>query len=357
VNRRTLTAVLAFALGAGAIASGVLSEASGAREARLAALLEEIVAAEERAPYVATGVVSVPGSPDRRYRVWSHAGRKRVEPLQTNGRGALEAAAIPLFLRPGSAVRLRRVKDSDLAARNYEVVRSGRDRVAGIDAEVIELRARHPGRASYRLSVSAASRFPLRFEVMSAEGRTLDARFESIEFDPEFGKDTFGGSARPTWFRVEHEEVSAAEASRRAGFPILEPSRLPAGFEIRRAEIHRVRAEVPAKLREMVEILKLAPERLDVPVIHLNYTDGMAALSVVQCSARSPLREVIRRFIPAERDGSGRSVAQRFSDRNGTVYLLETPEALVLLAGNLPAGELEPVLRSLSPQGSDIPSR
>ncbi|HZE97866.1 MAG TPA: sigma-E factor regulatory protein RseB domain-containing protein [Planctomycetota bacterium] len=344
----------AFLLAAGAISWGVLSDT---RDARLQTFLTSIEAAEEQIPYVGTRVM---GGPQRvSLRIWSRDGQKRVDFLGMEG-GSKPAPrplgprppfgpGLPLFLRPGHGQWKRKIKDAALAVRNYDVVVTGRETVAGRECEVIEVNARHEGRPSYRVSADLQNRFPLRFEIHS-EGRTVfETWFSDIEYRPEIPPKTFDEKARPNWLRVSQEEVPAERMAAAAGFAVLRPASLPRGFELRGSEIIRLRAEFSKELQETVRpFLPFAIPKIDAAVAHYTYTDGLAAVALVECSASSELWQHLKKFIPPATGGeAGSVVARKFSDRGGTAYLLEHEGTVVLAAGNVDPGQIELMIRTL----------
>ena len=355
---KSAVTILCFALCAGAIAWGVLSDA---RSTALEALLARIEAAEDSVPY--EGVREM-GGPDGgvRLRIAYKEGHKRIDFLGFRG-GAPKAPAgarpprvpffgggIPAFLRPGEGQWKKRVKDIELAVRNYDVVIAGRETVAGRAADLIELHSRHPGRPDYRIAADVENRFPLRFEVLSAAGTVFETRFESIAFHPKFAEKAFDEPpARPNWIKVDREEIALDRLRERAASPLWLPASLPCGFEARGAELLRVRVELPEKAREAIKnFLPVALPKLDVPVAHVNYTDGMAVFSVVECPAGSELWSFLKKFVPTggPSTSNGNVVAQKFSDRRGAAYLMELEGTVILIAGNVAAEEIENIIPS-----------
>jgi hypothetical protein len=340
-----------FVLTAGAIAWGVLTDA---REARLQSFLTSIETAEESIPYVGTRLV---GGPDTvKLRIWSRDGHKRVDFLGIEGQGRSRPTlkvpnlgALPLFLRPGHEQWKRKIKDGALAVRNYEIVVLGREIVAGRGCEVIDVRSRHEGRPSYRVAADLANRFPLRYEVFKKGERVFETHFSEIQYSPAVPAGTFQERRRPNWLNVSQEEVAEERMTEAAGFPVLRPSYLPRGFELRGSELLRVKAELSKELRETIKpFLPFPMPRLDARVAHFTYTDGLAAVAVVECSATSELWQHLRKLIPpATAVPTGKVAARRFSDRGGSAYLLETEGTVVLVAGNVDSEEIESMIRTL----------
>jgi MucB/RseB N-terminal domain len=344
-------AVAFFLLTAGAISWGVLTDA---REARLQAALTSIEAAEDTIPYVGTRLVG--GADTVKLRIWSRDGHKRVDFLGIEGKPRIRTAsrlplvgALPLFLQPGREQWKRKIKDAALAVRNYEVVVLGREQVAGRDCEVIDVRSRHEGRPSYRVAADVTNRFPLRYEVFSKGERVFETHFAEIQYHPAVPAGTFQERQRPNWLNVSQEEVAAERLTETAGFPVLQPSYVPRGFELRGSEIFRVKAELSKELRETIKpFLPFPMPKLDATVAHLTYTDGLAAVAVVECSASSELWQHLKKLIPpAAAVPTGKVAARKFSDRAGTAYLLETQGTVVLVAGNVDAPEIESMIRTL----------
>jgi hypothetical protein len=350
MKRRSALVVLAFAAVAGAIGAGVWADV---REARLETLLSEIESAGERIPH--RGVRLLKGTDTVALRVWAADGKKRVEfaavrnvekrPKAPRAPRVPFFGGMPVFLRPGHDQWQRRVKDVELAVRNYEVAVVGRETVAGRACDVVEVRSRHAGRPSYRVAADAENRFPLSFTVLSYGKPVFDTAFEEIEYRPAFPPGFFDEPARPQWVRADREELRGDP-----GFAVFRPAGLPRGFELRTSELFRVRLNVPEELREAARpFLPVAVADGEVPVVHLNYTDGLAVLSVVQCPSDSDLWKFLKRFIPGTGSGTsdGKTVARKFSDARGSAYLLELEGTVVLVAGNVAPSELEDSIRTL----------
>ncbi len=350
---RVFLAALLFALGAGAFAAGVLADARGAR---LQALLAEIETAEERIPHSGTRVLAGPDW-SMTLRVASAEGRSRADLVEFSGGrkpfGRPAAARVPYlagvpeFLKPGHGQWRRKVKDYGLALRNYEIGFAERETVAGREADVLEVRARHPGRPSYRVAADAANRFPLRFEAHAEGRRVFLAEYREIEYAASVPAGD-RGPRRPSWLRIEREEVPFHEVPARVDYGIWAPARLPAGFERRRSALVRVGVDVPEDVRRGMEGLPFAIPRLEARVAHFDYTDGIAVLSVVECPAKSELWKLVRGFLGAggREEGAGRVVARRFSDAGGAAMFLEIGDTAILAAGNVAAGEIEEMVRT-----------
>lgn len=347
-------AAVAFLLGAAAIAGGVLVEA---REARLQALLLEIETAEERIPYVGVRALEGPGW-SVVLEVASAGGRRRTKLLNFSGPGIPVTgkatgripflARFPEFLRPGHGWWSRKIKDYDLALRNYDFRPAGRDSVAGREADLLEVRARYRGRADYRVAFDAANRFPLRFEALGGGRPIFRAEFRSVDYREEAGVAEADRLRLPSWLRIERDEIPAAEIPPRVDYEDWVPARLPAGFERRRSALVRVGVDLPEEVRRGVERLFFQVPRLDARVAHFDYTDGIAVLSMVQCPARSELWRLVRGILGGgEGQEGGRVVARRFSDPWGAAFFLEIGGTAILAAGNVGADLIEEMIRTL----------
>jgi negative regulator of sigma E activity len=346
--------VAVFLLTAGAIAWGVLTDV---REAKLQTFLTSIEAAEQEMPYVGTRVVG--GAERVKMRIWSRDGRKKVDFLGFEGaskpapRGPgsrpLFGPALPMFLRPGQDQWKRKIKDAALAVRNYDIAVTGRDTVAGRACEILEVRSRHEGRPSYRVAADLENRFPLRFEVLAGGKPVFETWFSEIEYRPSFPAHTFDERFRPNWLKVTQKEVPAERMADAAGFAVLRPTALPAGFELRGSEVLRLRVEISKELRETVRpFLPFPMPDADASVAHFTYTDGLAVVALVECSASSELWQHLKKYVPAPTGPAGDSVvARKFSDRGGTAYLLEHEGTVVLAAGNIAAEDIESMIRTL----------
>lgn len=344
-----------FLLTAGAISWGVLSDA---RETELQRLLTSVEAAEQEVPYVGTRLMG--GAETVKLKILSRDGRKRIDflgverssrPLSRNSTIRLPfGGGLPMVLRPGQDQWKRKVKDAALAVRNYDIAITGRRAVAGRECDVIEIQARHPGRPSYRVMADVANRFPLQYEVLSQGHRIFETHFTEIQFNPQVQIGVSGDRRHPNWLKVSQEQVPPERMSETAGFTVLRPTTLPEGFQVRGSELIHVSAEISRKLREsLAPLLPFPLPKIDADVVQFTYTDGLAVVAVVECSATSNLWQSLKKFIPgtATRLAGDRVVARKFSDRGGTAYLLEVEGTVILVAGTLASDEIESMIGTL----------
>ena len=359
MKRRVVLTVLAFSLVAGAIAYGVLEDA---REARLVALVEAVGEAERTLAY--EGTREMKGRGTVVLRVWGQGDRRGVEFVRSDGfsksrrrhgrrhhRGPY-FGRFPTFLKPGHGKWRHRIKDAELVVRNYAISHEGRETVAGRPADVYLMEPRNEERAAYRAWVDAENRFLLGFQVRRDDRVVFETRFTEISFPGTLPEDSFRESrrhGRAGWLSVATDPVPAEDLSTRAGFDVWFPAWVPAGFELRDSELVRVKVNVPERMRAFLKgLLPETPPELDVPVAHLNYTDGLAVLSVVQCASDSALWKLSRRFLPgaAKEQADGKVVAHKISDRGGAAYVMDVGETVILVSGNVSSGEIETMIRT-----------
>lgn len=337
--RRSALIVPAFALLSGAIAWGVLADA---RASRLEALLEQIEAAEVRVAY--EGIREVGAAETIRLRVLSAGdGRRHVEPLGVRARPG-GVRFFPGLLRPGLVHWKERVKDYGLAVRNYDIAFTGTEVVAGREADGYEARPRHAGRPTFRVAADRVHRLALRFEVLSGGVTLFRAEFKEIAFPPASEIKIPPASAAPSWLKVGKSDLAAGRLSEDAGFAVWAPSRLPAGFELRGAERIRLDVDVPEQARRA---LPFPIPKIGGTLAHLAYTDGLAVITVIETPAASELWALARRFLPKAETTSSGILAQKVEGPGGAAYLLEVEGTAVLVAGNVPAEDIEATIRSL----------
>ena len=191
MKSRSIFTVLTFSLVAGAIAYGVLEDA---REARLTALVAEVVEAERTLAYDGTREM-MKGRGTVVLRVWGQGERTGVDFVRSDGFSRSSSSSrrrhgrhrrgpyfgqFPTFLKPGHGKWKQRIKDPGLVVRNYEILSEGRETVAGRAADVFLLEPRHKGRATYRVWVDAENRFLLGFQVRRDDRAVFETRLRIV---------------------------------------------------------------------------------------------------------------------------------------------------------------------------------
>ena len=162
-----------------------------------------------------------------------------------------------------------------LLLNNYAATVAGRDSVAGRPAVVLTVRPRAGRRPWLRLWLDEATALILRSEHYHADGRLSEmATFTRIDFrEPEPGLFLF---TPPAGVTVRHVRPTAAatlaDLPERVGFVPGAPQRLPEGFILDRVRLGGTAA---------------------LPVAVLQYTDGLAALTLFQRRADSGARHTL----------------------------------------------------------------
>lgn len=187
-----------------------------------------------------------------------------------------------LKMRPSrlAALRMR----SHLAEEAFErghlkVELVGRDRVAGREAYVIQVSPRHRSKEQTRkFWVDTDKWVKLKTEDISGDGTVLSMSYYTrIEFVDSIPEDKFRIDPAPG-VRVEHERPSGPplmpieKLKREAGFRILEPSYLPAGFKLVGGNLMPFRS---------------------TKLVVLRYTDGVTSFSLFQ----APEHVLDRKFL------------------------------------------------------------
>lgn len=350
MSRRIVLSCAAFVVATGAIAWGVREDA---RLSRLAELLRAVDAAEDAGSYSGVRRMSF-GAESVRLRVWSKDAQKRLEPIggMPGPRSRMPMLdGLSFFLKPEPGLGRRTERDRQLTLRNYDLVSTGHDTVAGRAAETWELRPRHAGRGTYRTAVDAERRLLLSIEALRGDAPLFSMRFEDIAFDvpfPERGASS-GGRRRPEWLKVEREAAAPTQLSERAGFPVWIPAWIPPGFELRESELIRIRPNISAEMKEAVKRMSPFPvPNFDSAVVKVSYTDGLAFLAFIEVAASSELWQFVKKLIPAGAPEApvGKVLARKFPDRGGAAYLLELGESVVFVAGNAGPDEMESMIRT-----------
>ena len=180
----------------------------------------------------------------------------------------------------------------------------GRDKIAGRDAYVIEVRPHFRERATMRkFWVDTEKWIKLKSEEISPEGTVLSTSYYTkIEFVKSIPDSKFRFQP-PSGVTVEKEadegyfrRISIEEARKSAGFRLLEPTYLPKGFKLTGATV------VPFRSGK---------------IISFRYTDGVNALSIFQTTGD----KLSPKFLEHLRHGPTRSGSEVYSWQVGKVNL------------------------------------
>ncbi len=261
---------------------------------------------------------------ERRIRLLDSQGGKRTRTSSKMG----FFGGIPGLFQPGK-FRRSRLQDPARIAGNYHVTIREGETVAGRPGRRIRLEPKTNDRPAYEFVADERTSFPLRFSVYGKEGKLFfQKRFDSIRFLPG----SFHGKRRPkrfqksTWMKISHEEISL-DSRTRFGFPIWIPAHLPAGF----ARTGAMRVKIKTTLPE-----RLSKFRMNLEMVHLVYSDGIALFSLVQFSPDNPAWRMMKSLFPGTGPGTGGGVSTRkLSLGIGSAFILELDGTVVILAGNL----------------------
>lgn len=154
-----------------------------------------------------------------------------------------------------------------LVDRNYKLTISGREKIAGCNALVIQANPKFEALETRCYAVDEKTGLLLRLETCR-DGRKPVVQFETkmVEFPKEFSEDTFkldapmGVSVKKFSQRCVSPE-SAAELTKELGFHPVVPDDLPYGFEV-----HQLQASVNS----------------GVPAVSVRVTDGLAKATIFQ---------------------------------------------------------------------------
>jgi sigma-E factor negative regulatory protein RseB len=190
--------------------------------------------------------------------------------------------------------------------RVYSVQRRGATRVAGRSAELLDIVPRDANRHGYRLCLDSVTRLPVRYEVLSRNGRTLESvEFLDIETGISVPREMFdapGGGRSASVTRVAD-----------APMPAVVPSWLPEGFRVTGSRAHQAGAQEP--------------------VSAVTYSDGLAAFS----------------FFVERATAAAKPMGQQVGPTVVVSGVLDAAQAgrfLVTLVGELPAGTAVKIVES-----------
>lgn len=344
---RMVLVPLAFTAITGPIAWGLLGDAATARDR---ALLDEIQRAEETAAFTGVRTITVDhpdGAVTTVLRVLGSAGERHVEFVEARlpsgeirrpDDKSKRAAPGPFSwlgrLRGiasgrGHGGRMSRFSQSAAILENYQLLRQGRETIAGRAADRFELHPRFAGRAAYRLWADAATRLLLRFQVLAAGGGVAcDISHESVSFRPVSLPPPAKPGPGELPIRIERQALSR-EDLRGLGFQAWLPDRRPAGFELRSTELVQVKGLFEAE------------------GVQAWYSDGMASIVLVEFRADNPFWQRLRPLIPGLGNPGDSFVARRLTHPGGTLINVTLEGTEVFAAGQVGGDELEAMVRSL----------
>ena len=208
-------------------------------------------------------------------------------------------------------------------------------------------------RAAYHVWADVETKLPLRFEVWTdteTKKKVHESTFTEITFLESL--DLTNRWEPPSWLEFEREEVPADQLStlsEKAGFGVWVPSHLPSGFELSTSTVVRLHANIPEEFLVMArQFLPDVSKRVEGSVARLDYTDGMAVLSVVEFSADSMFARIGRRFLKnVPKAAPGETVqARRFVEptRKRAVYVMNIDGTVIVVAGTVSPDEMEQMI-------------
>lgn len=190
--------------------------------------------------------------------------------------------------------------------RVYSVQRREATRVAGRSADLLEIIPRDSNRYGYRLWLDGMSRLPVRYEVVSRNGKALESvEFLDIETGISVPRELFdapGGGRAASVTRVAD-----------APMPAVVPSWLPDGFRVTGSRSHQAGAKAP--------------------VAAVTYSDGLAAFSFFVESATAAATPMGHQVGPTVMV-------------SGVLDAAASGRFLVTLVGEVPAGTAVKIVES-----------
>lgn len=196
----------------------------------------------------------------------------------------------------------------------------GRDKIAGRNAYVIQVRPSHNGGAPTRkFWVDTETWIKLKTEDISSDGKVLSMSYYTrIDF-PRSIPDSKFRIDPPTGYRVEKNSmdidlVSVAEARKTARFKLLEPSYLPSGFKAVGACV------IPFRRNQVVAI---------------RYTDGVTSFSLFQTREKVLDRRFIQRLHEGPVETDKGVYTWRQSDLSLTIVGQLQPEQMRKIADSV----------------------
>ena len=190
------------------------------------------------------------------------------------------------------------MKDAQLLLQNYDIQVFEGGHVAGRSAYLIEVKSEAAVRPSANLWVDTEAGVILKMEHYDPQKRLRDIlAYSQIELNPEIDEAIFqrpegvnpdagpqGGRGREEIWSKGQGELDLRKLRKAAGLNVIVPGLKPAGFML-----------------QSVQIVQFG-ERKNV---HLNYTDGLAVISVFESKSNGGLRGGRRGRGPEGRRGGG----------------------------------------------------
>jgi sigma-E factor negative regulatory protein RseB len=196
-------------------------------------------------------------------------------------------------------------------ADNYAIIIAGRDRVAGLDCQVVELKPKDRLRYGHRFCAETSSGLPLRARTFDEKRQPLESfAFTELTLGGRFSRDQVKSSyaAKSKNWKVDHSSLVLSEVPADTGWML---TRQPAGF------------------RKLTELRRSIAGRAAV-VSHIVYSDGLAAISV---------------FIePLPKSGPARSLSHQGAVN---IYVRPVGNNMVTVLGETPAATVMQVANSL----------
>lgn len=229
--------------------------------------------------------------------------------------------------------------DISVLLSNYEVIKEGKDKIAGQPTQIIRLKARHTGNPSKKLWIDTETFMPLRREHYNSDGiLTTRSFYTAINYDVQVNESDF--SIPKDWQIVQPPEdmgkFSKEQISRTLDFDIVEPEYLPQGYVL--DGFYRFHPPPPRHGKG----------------IHIRYIDGLNSISVfeVLLPPRGFMHRMRRRF------GGGHGMRQKrrskqhpprckmLGNRQGKAIRIMKGNLDIVIAGDIAEEELQKMANS-----------
>jgi len=189
---------------------------------------------------------------------------------------------------------------------------TGQDRVAGHDVQIIQISPAGTFRGARRYWVDPTNGAQLKIETYGPDGQLESiSYFTQVTYNAPLDRGAFAPPHVPAETRIVSatpgQTLAAAPSDTQAGFHVLQPTYLPAGFRFQSATQSQVGGE---------------------PLIGLQYGDGVTVLSVYENPLRRPQPDKI------------------MHPRHGVLVVRQGGIRLFLI-GNLPDAEMSRIAQSL----------